>query len=138
MQLYRRRDELKALDAEVLLVTFSSAEQARLWRRETGIEFPMLIDSERSAYRAYGLRSSRWRAWQPRVWLRYARMMLNGWKWRGIRDDPHQLGGDFIVDASGALRFAYRSADPTDRPDVDTLLAVLGQNKLTTEKEGIT
>jgi peroxiredoxin len=127
MQLHRRRDELAALNVEVLLISFSSAEQARRWWGETGVSFPLLLDLDRAVYRAYGLRSSVWRVWQPKVWLHYARMMLRGWQWRGIRDDPHQLGADFIVDANGVLRFAHWSDDPTDRPDVDALLSMLQQ-----------
>ena len=41
--------------------------------------------------------------------------MLSGKKWRGIQGDSAQLGGDFIVDADGNIRFAHRSHDPTDR-----------------------
>jgi len=127
MQLHRRRDELAALNAEVLLISFSSAEQARRWWGETGVDFPLLLDLDRTVYRAYGLRSSIWRVWQPKVWWHYARMMLRGWQWRGIRDDPHQLGADLIVDANGVLRFAHWSDDPTDRPDVDVLFSMLQQ-----------
>jgi peroxiredoxin len=118
---------LAALNAEVLLISFSSAEQCQRWWGETGVSFLLLLDLDRAVYRAYGLRSSIWRVWQPKVWLHYTRMMRCGWQWRGIRDDPHQLGGDFIVDASGILRFAHRSDDPTDRPDVDALLSTLQQ-----------
>ncbi len=127
MQLHRQRDEWRKLNAEVLLITFSSAEQARRWRDETGIDFPLLLDANRAVYRAYGLRSSIWRVWQPKVLAYYARALLQGQRWRGIRDDPHQLGGDFVVDAAGMLRFAHRSEDPTDRPAVDKLLAILRQ-----------
>lgn len=129
MQLHRRQDELRTLHAEVLLLTFSSAEQARRWRDETGVEFPLLLDVERRVYRAYGLRSSVWRVWQPKVAWRYTQLMLAGRRWRGIRDDPHQLGGDFIVDPQGIVRFAHSSADPTDRPEVTALLAVIGQSR---------
>jgi len=48
-------------------------------------------------------------------------------KFRHARDDPHQLGADFIVDADGNLRFAHWSDDPTDRPDVDALSSMLQQ-----------
>ena len=134
MQLHRRRDELAALNAEVLLISFSSAAQARRWWGETGVDFPLLLDPDRVVYRAYGLRSSLWRVWQPKVWLHYAHMMRRGWHWRGIQDDPHQLGADFIVDANGVLRFAHWSEDPTDRPDVDVLLSMLQQVQFWKEK----
>jgi hypothetical protein len=37
-------------------------------------------------------------------------------------EDVLQLGGDFILDREGRLAYAYRSADPTDRPAVEVLL----------------
>jgi hypothetical protein len=35
------------------------------------------------------------------------------------------LGGDFIVDSQGKVRLVYRSHDPTDRPPVEDILAIL-------------
>jgi hypothetical protein len=48
--------------------------------------------------------------------------------------DSAQLGGDFVVDASGVVRLAYRSHDPADRPAAGDLLALLQQ--LDTEQKG--
>ena len=44
-----------------------------------------------------------------------------------IIDIVHQqlmelLGGDFVIDGKGIVRFAYRSEDPADRPAMDRLL----------------
>ena len=36
-----------------------------------------------------------------------------------------QLGGDFVIDARGRLAYAYRSAEPTDRPAVAELLKAI-------------
>jgi len=36
-----------------------------------------------------------------------------------------ELGGDFIIDKHGILKLVYPSHDPTDRPPVDDLLAVI-------------
>lgn len=58
---------------------------------------------------------------------RYVQLLASGRKWRGIQGDSAQLGGDFIVDANGVVRLAYRSHDPTDRPSVDTLINQLHQ-----------
>lgn len=49
-------------------------------------------------------------------------MKLKGWRSPGSGgDDTTQLGGNFIIDAGGILRLAYRSYDPTDRPSVEFL-----------------
>ena len=112
-----------ASDAQVLLLTFANEVQARNWRAETGVDFPLLLDADRKAYKAYGLDSSLLRSWQPKVWVHYARLMLGGRAWRGIQGDSGQLGGDFVVDRHGIVRMVYRSQDPTDRPSVASLLA---------------
>jgi hypothetical protein len=40
-------------------------------------------------------------------------------------EDLLQLGGDFILNRSREIVFAYRSADPTDRPPIADLLAAI-------------
>ena len=125
MQLHRQRARLEALNAAVLLLTFATEMQAAQWRDDAHVSFPILRDSDRHVYRAYGLESSFLRSWQPKVWLQYARLMLAGRAWRGIQGDSRQLGGDFIVDRQGIVQLAHRSQDPTDRPAVPELLACL-------------
>ena len=66
---------------------------------------------------------------------RYVQLLASGRKWRGIQGDSAQLGGDFIVDANGVVRLAYRSYDPTDRPSVDTLINQLGDLRKDTKKK---
>ena len=55
----------------------------------------------------------------------YLKLILRGQKLLPVQGDPHQLGGDVVVDAAGIIRLAHRSRDPIDRPDVETLLAAL-------------
>jgi hypothetical protein len=58
---------------------------------------------------------------------RYLQLILRGWMPRRPHkeEDALQLGGDFVLDSAGRLFYAYRSAEPTDRPSVEDLLAVL-------------
>ena len=58
------------------------------------------------------------------LWF-YAKATLQGREKFGKRGDPHQLGGDFIVDSQGIVRLAHPSKEPTDRPSVNHLLKVL-------------
>lgn len=62
---------------------------------------------------------------EPQVMWHYTRRVLAGQKLQSIQGDPHQLGGNFVIDAAGVLRLAHRSKDPVDRPPVKTLLAAL-------------
>jgi peroxiredoxin len=124
-QLRHFEAELRRLDVQVLIISFGVEFWARAWLQETGSPFPLLLDPERTSYRAYGLERSFVRVWSPKVMWHYTRRVLAGQKLQSIQGDPHQLGGDFVVDAQGVIRLAYRSKDPVDRPPVAELLAVL-------------
>lgn len=94
--------------------------------KEVCATFTVLLDRDRSVYEAYQLERSRLRAWHPRVLWVYIKRWLAGRRFFDSHgDDTSQLGGDFIVDKHGVLRFAHPSHDPTDRSPVDDLLKVL-------------
>ncbi len=126
-QLCQHRDELLHLNAEVLLISFSSSGYARAWSKEVCPSFRLLLDRERMVYRIFGLEQSLSKSWSLGMLWSYIRLMRAGRKWRGIQGNSIQLGGDFIVGADGVVRMAYRSHDPTDRPAVDELLLLLRQ-----------
>ena len=124
-QLCQHTDELQQLGTEVLLVSFSSLGYARRWIEETCAPFRLLLDRERQVYRTYGLGSSLLKSWGLKNVWSYVKLMRAGRKWRGIQGNSAQMGGDFIVDAEGIVRLAYRSEDPTDRPPVERLMSIL-------------
>ncbi len=91
--------------------------------RDLRIPFPLLSDPERAAYKAYGLRKGGlWGIFGPKIIWEYVKLIVRGRLFRGIQADPFQLGGDFVIDGKGIVRFAYRSEDPADRPAIDRLL----------------
>jgi hypothetical protein len=124
-QLRQHLDDLDGLNTQVLIISFSTLPAAQSWLEETGAPFRLLLDPGRVVYRAYGLERSWRRAWNLRTIRRYAQLLRSGRRWRGIQGDSAQLGGDFILDAAGVLRMAYRSDDPTDRPPIEHILTVL-------------
>lgn len=133
-QLCQNIDAFQALNTKVIIISFGSLPAAQAWLVETCSPFHLLLDSERAAYRAYGLERSYLRSWGPKAMWRYVRLLAAGRKWRGIQGDSAQLGGDFIVDLNGVVRLAHPSHDPTDRPAVDDLLNRL--QELKTEQNG--
>ena len=120
------RDRLDELgDAVVAVVTFATPERAAAYQR-TLDPLTVLVDHDRSAYRAYGLeRGSIRQVWGPKVWAEYARLLARGRRLRTIHEDTRQLGGDVVVDRAGRVAFVHRSADPTDRPSVDVLVETI-------------
>ena len=125
VQLLPFKTEIEVRNTQVTVISFGSPALAHNWIEETRSSFQFLIDRERNAYRAFGLESSLIRAWSPKTWFAYARLMAKGWKWRGILGDSAQLGGDFIIDQQGIIRMAHRSNDPTDRPKPEEIIRVL-------------
>ncbi len=124
-QLCQHLPEFEALKTRIVVISFNRRDQARIWLDQTRVPFTFLLDPERKAYRAYGLEYSLLRSWGLNVWQRYTQLLLHGRKWRGIQGDSGQLGGDILVDSNGRIRLAYRSHDPTDRPEIHALLAAL-------------
>jgi peroxiredoxin len=122
----RRRPAL-GTGAALLAVSFEPPDIVAGFERELhGELFRLCSDPERRAYGAFGL---------PRVPTRqllgwrtlraYARAALVGrWAW-GLGSDVHQMGGDFVLDAAGVLRFAHVSREPGDRPAAAMVLAAL-------------
>ena len=127
-EVYEHYDEILQLDAELLVVTFSPPERIPQYVDAHGWRFPVVADPGFEAYRAFDLpRGSWWQVAGPTAILGYLKLMLGGrlphMHTKG--DDVKQLGGDFVLDASGRLVYLYRSRESTDRPSVkDLLLAV--------------
>lgn len=127
VQVASHTEELEALNTNVVTISFGIEYWANMWLQETQSPFPFLLDPERDAYHAFGLQSSILRSWMLKNLWYYAKATLQGREKFGKRGDPHQLGGDFIVDSQGTVRLAHPSKEPTDRPSVEELMQILNQ-----------
>ncbi|MBK8900676.1 MAG: redoxin domain-containing protein [Anaerolineaceae bacterium] len=117
--------EIEAAQANVVTVSFGTPYWAQVWLQETQSPFPFLVDADRTAYHAYGLKSSIMSSWSPANLWYYAKAVLQKRETFGKRGDPHQLGGDFIIDAHGIIRLAHPSREPTDRPSIKKIVGEL-------------
>jgi peroxiredoxin len=117
--------EIQAAQANVVTVSFGTPYWAQAWLQETQSPFPFLVDADRAAYHAYGLKSSIISSWSPANLWYYAKAMLQKRETFGKRGDSHQLGGDFIIDAHGIIQLARPSREPTDRPTLAMILTTL-------------
>ncbi len=121
-----RYNEIQSMDAEVIIISFGTDVWVKEWLKQVQVPFPLLLDPERRAYRAYGLERSMVRAWGLKNGWHYLKAVLGGQRLYRLRgDDTAQMGGDFIVDSGGILRFTHPSHDPTDRPSAGELLQAL-------------
>lgn len=124
-----RAEELARHDAAVLVISLAPPEALAAYQEHLGLPFPIASDDGLATYRAYGLeRGTWWRVWHPRVLLRYLGLLLAGRRLQRPRagEDVRQLGGDFLIDAQGIIRYAHASARPDDRPPVADVLRALG------------
>ena len=89
--------EFQSLGAKLAAVGLGDRNYAKRFREETGITFPLLIDEDRLAYRAAGLRKGnllhifRRDNSQARAWAKAA-----GHRQLRLGRDPFQLGASFI------------------------------------------
>jgi peroxiredoxin len=126
-QLRPLADDLKALNTEVIIISFETGYWLQVWLAETEMPFTLLLDPSRKGYEAYGLERSLLRSWSAKNLWYYLKARLGGRQAHTTGGDTTQLGGDFIVDAAGIVRLAHRSHDPTDRPPIAELLTTLKQ-----------
>jgi peroxiredoxin len=92
------------------------------------LPFPLLSDPERDTYRAYGLNSGKLSRifGFGTIWV-YVKLLASGQTYHFRRSGFLQLGGDFVIDATGVVRYEYRSGAPHDRPEVEQLMDLLGK-----------
>ena len=111
--------ELQRLGAEVLVVSFTPPARVAAYVAKYPQPFLVVSDPTRAGYRAFDLdRTTVGSLFRPGVIGRYLKHMVGGWlpKKPGAGEDVLQLGGDFLLDQSGVLRYAHPSKEPTDRP----------------------
>ena len=118
------RDRFDQIGLQVVVVTFEDDFFARDYVAESGLDWPLLIDRERIAYRHYEmLQASFADLWGPRSWWAYLRELGKGGKLRPPTDDIHQRGGDVLIDPKGIVRLHHVGEGPADRPTVAAILA---------------
>lgn len=130
-QIAERQAEWERRRVRILTVTFEPADRAKRFLADSQSEYPLLLDTERHIYAAYGMGSaSIWRLAQPSTWWNYLRLFMGGWAPR-LPDftDYQQLGGDVLIDPEGTIRFFHASEDPADRPRLEDIFSALDRTE---------
>ena len=124
----RNYSEIQVRQGAVIAVSFESRDRLFQLSRQMQLPFPLLSDPERDVYRAYGLQSGKLsRMFGPATVAAYVKLLAKGRWYHFSRSDLRQLGGDFVIDATGIVRYEYRSTATHDRPPVDRLLGMLAE-----------
>jgi peroxiredoxin len=110
-------------NAEIIGLSTVGLKSLTAFAHRLALPFPILSDVNGGAYRAFGL--GKGLTIRPRTVVTAVQLA-----WREKRlyrpvGDVMPVGGDFIVDGEGIIRFAHSSEDPTDRPDATDLLRLI-------------
>jgi AraC-like DNA-binding protein len=129
-----REHEQAFLDkgASLAAIGLGDRNYARIFREETGIAFPLLIDEQRQAYAVANLRSANLLHLARRDNFESRnRAKAAGHQQHKLGQNPFQLGGSFIFAPGNIDRFAHLSKTFGDNATPATLLAALDKGDWT-------
>ena len=118
--------EFQNKGAKLAAIGLGDARYASLFREETGIKFPLLIDEERQAYHAAGLKTANlFHLLRPDNAQARKRAQGGGFRQHKLGPNPFQLGGSFVFAPGNVDRYAHVSKTFGDNAPVEALLATL-------------
>jgi hypothetical protein len=118
--------EFQAKRAKLAAIGLGDARYAALFREETGIQFPLLIDEERLAYHAVGLKTANLFHLLRRDNARSRkRAQAGGFRQHKLGQNPFQLGGSFVFAPGNVDRYVHVSQTFGDNAPIEALLAAL-------------
>lgn len=130
MQLHQIEDEFRKRDVRIVVVTFEAGFLAAGYVEDTGIRWPLLIDSNREVYRAYDmLEAGFWDIWGPRTWWAYIKELARGRLPGKSEGDISQRGGDVLIDPEGIVRLHHVGQGPGGRPSARSILVALDREQ---------
>lgn len=124
----QRYDDIRARNAEVIAIIPTDAINAGRFARSLRLPYPVLSDTPRRAFAAFGLYETTMSDLaQPEVLLRTARQFARGNipTVNPFSSSLTQLGGVFIVDSAGIVRLGHAATPVFTYPSIDSCLAVL-------------
>jgi len=126
--LRQHETEFNQKGARLAAIGLGDKNYARLFRQETGITFPLLIDEERIAYRAAGLGvGNLLHIFRADNIAARSRARRNGHRqhMRRLGRNPFQLGGCFVFSPGNHDDYAHISKTFGDNASMPALLAAI-------------
>ena len=119
--------EFRKAGAKLAAIGLGDMRYAGIFREETGITFPLLIDAERMAYRAAELKSGNlFHIFFRENGKARARARAGGFRQHELGKDPFQLGASFVFGPGNRDLFVHVSRTFGDNADPKALLAAVG------------
>ena len=116
-------DYFEQAGLEVVAIGMGSPSRTREFRSSLMLPYSLLCDPRRVAYEAYGLiKMSLLREARPNSVVRLMDAVRRHGGAREPEQPMRQLGGVFVVDTTGIVRYAFRSHRASEHPDNEELL----------------
>lgn len=119
-------EKFKARGARLAAVGLGDVNYARAFREETGITFPLLIDDQREAYRAVGLKKATLlHLFRKDNAQARKRAKAGGHRQKKLGKDPLQLGGSFVFAPGNVDYLAHVSETFGDNATPESILEAI-------------
>ena len=118
--------EIRVRGAALAAIGLGDFHHARIFREETGVTFPLLVDAKREAYRAAELKNANLLHLLRREnGVARNRAKSAGHHQHKLGENPFQLGASFVFSPGNVDRFVHISRTFSDNALVGTVLAAL-------------
>ena len=118
--------EFKETGAALAAIGLGDANYARLFREETGIDFPLLIDENRLAYKTAELKSGNvLHLLRSDNSAARKRARASGHQQHALGRNPFQLGGSFVFAPGNRDLYAHLSKTFGDNASTEALLSAV-------------
>jgi peroxiredoxin len=130
------KEKLAQLQCHVIIVAPGERKGSELFNADVPTPFEIYLDTSESkkVYQNYGLKRSVKKMFGSHAWPLVAEFLLNGGitgkAYEGIKDEPLQMGGDYVLDSSGEILYSNVSRNVFDRPKVPNVMTLLQSTKL--------
>jgi hypothetical protein len=123
----RARSEFKAAGVGLVLIGQATPRDAAQFRRQQGIQLPVLADEERVSYRAAGAKiASMSELFGPRS---VSKGLIAGARSHRIQTrtvgDAAQLGGSLVILPDGEIAWSHMSTDAGDNASPEEILGAV-------------
>ena len=110
----------------MVVVTFESTQSAIAYAKNSGTDWPTLVDERRYLYTHYQMnRAGFWDLWGPATWRAYWQQLVKGNLPKITTGDIHQRGGDVLINGQGEIRLHHVGTGPADRPSVESIIEII-------------
>jgi hypothetical protein len=125
VQLHRARGQFAVARLRLVLIGQATPRDAAKFRRQFGLELPILCDERRTSYKAMGLKTgSVADLIGPRVVAKGILTSVRSHVTQGVTvGHTSQLGGAAVIDQDGRLIWVHRARDASDNASPEQILA---------------